>query len=156
TGQGNGQSTKSTTGVPVRPDLPFVTQEEAGGVTKETLDLPFTTRNRYRPEELRRELRLSPLPVVQFSGEVRYLLQYPYGCLEQTTSTSFPMLYLGDLAKELDPKLFKNGDPAERVQVGLRRISGMQLFGGGFSLWPGGETVHPWGTAYASHFLVEA
>ncbi|MEA2695212.1 MAG: alpha-2-macroglobulin, partial [Acidobacteriota bacterium] len=156
TGEGNGQTTKATTGVPVRADLPVIGQEEAGAVAKETLDLPFTNKSRYRPESVSRELRISPLPVVQFSGKLRYLLRYPYGCLEQTTSTVFPMLYLGDLAKELDPELFKKGDPAERVQVGLRRISGMQLFGGGFSLWPGGENVHPWGTVYATHFLVEA
>jgi len=156
TGEGNGQSTKSTTGVPVRPDLPAIAVEEAGAVGKETLDLPFANQSRYRPESVIRELRVGPLPIVQFTGKLRYLLRYPYGCLEQTTSTSFPMLYLGDLAKELDPALFKKGDPAERVQLGLQRISGMQLFGGGFSLWPGGEVVHPWGTVYATHFLVEA
>ena len=32
----------------------------------------------------------------------------------------------------------------------------MQLPGGGFSLWQGEQTVHPWGSVYATHFLVEA
>ncbi|HTQ78831.1 MAG TPA: alpha-2-macroglobulin family protein, partial [Thermoanaerobaculia bacterium] len=154
--EGNGQTTRSTTGVSLRPDLPALALEDSGALQKDALDVPLTTRTRFRAETLHRELRIGPLPLVQFSGKLKDLLWYPYGCLEQTVSSSFPLLYLGDLAKELDPDLFKKGDPAELVQVGLRRVSGMQLFGGGFSLWPGGESVHPWGTAYAAHFLVEA
>ncbi len=75
-------------------------------------------------------------------------------------SSAFPLIYIGDLAKALDPELLDpkkgQGDPAAMVQAGLRRIATMQLPGGGFSLWPGGREVHPWGSLYAAHFLVEA
>jgi len=159
TASGNGENTQSTTGVPVRPDLPPVTREQAGS-TKATTDLPLQGAVTLRPETLVRELRIGPLPLLQFSGKLDHLLQYPYGCLEQTLSTSFPLIYLGDLAKALEPRLLdpKNGhgDPADMVQAGLRRMATMQLPGGGFSLWPGGSEIYPWGSLYAAHFVVEA
>ena len=97
---------------------------------------------------------------MQFAGKLEHLLHYPYGCLEQTTSSAFPLIYLGDIAKALDPALLDpkkgTGTPATLVQAGIRRIATMQLPGGGFSLWPGEQTVHPWGSVYATHFLVEA
>ena len=109
---------------------------------------------------MRRVVRVSPIPIVQFAGKLEHLLHYPYGCLEQTTSSAFPLIYLGDIARALDPALLdpKKGhaDPATLVQAGIRRIASMQLPGGGFSLWQGEQTVHPWGSVYATHFLVEA
>jgi uncharacterized protein YfaS (alpha-2-macroglobulin family) len=159
TAQGNGETTRSTTGVAVRPDLPPVTREQAGS-TKATIDLPLQDAGSFRPETLTRELRIGPLPLVQFSAKLDHLLQYPYGCLEQTLSVSFPLIYLGDLAKMLEPEVLDpkkgHGDPADMVQSGLRRIATMQLPSGGFSLWPGGNEIYPWGSLYAAHFLVEA
>jgi alpha-2-macroglobulin len=160
TAAGNGERSRSTTNVGIRPDLPEATVEEAGGIARATLDLPFQSADRFRPESLRRTIRIGPIPLVQFSGKLQHLLHYPYGCLEQTTSTAFPLIYIADIARALDPELLDpkkgRGDPAEMVQAGLRRIATMQLPGGGFALWPGDDTIHPWGSVYATHFLVEA
>jgi hypothetical protein len=163
TASGNGERSRSTTNVSIRPDLPEVTLEEAGGIAKAMLEIPAVSSgdaDRFRPEGLRRTLRIGPVPLVQFSGKLTHLLHYPYGCLEQTTSSAFPLIYIGDIAKALDPALLDpkqgRGDPADMVQEALRRIATMQLPGGGFSLWPGEETTHPWGSTYTTHFLVEA
>lgn len=160
TASGNGEKSTSTTNVGIRPDLPPAAVETAGAVGQATLDVPLKDADRYRPETLRRTVRIGPVPLVQFTGKLEHLLHYPYGCLEQTTSSAFPLIYVGDIAKALDPSLFdpKKGhaDPAELVQAGLRRIAIMQLPGGGFSLWPGGQETHPWGSVYATHFIVEA
>ena len=101
-------------------------------------------------------MRISPLPLVQFSDKLRYLLHYPYGCVEQTTSAAFPLVYFSDLAKELDPELFAKNDPTVFVQEGIRRVATMQMHDGGFAMWPDQDTVVPWGSVYATHFLVEA
>ena len=160
TAAGNGERSRSTTNVGIRADLPEVTVEEAGGIAKGTLDIPFQSADRFRPETLRRTVRVGPIPLVQFSGRLQHLLHYPYGCLEQTTSTAFPLIYIADIARALDPDLLDpkkgRGDPADMVQEGLRRIATMQLPDGGFALWPGDDSVHPWGSVYATHFLVEA
>jgi uncharacterized protein YfaS (alpha-2-macroglobulin family) len=103
-----------------------------------------------------RELRISPKPLVQFSAQLSNLLRYPYGCLEQTISRVFPLLYFDDLAKEMEPDLFQERSSASLVESGLRRLQTMQLHSGGFGMWPGSITVYPWGSVYATHFLIEA
>lgn len=156
TGEGNGERARSREQVPVRPDLPLVTEERAGAFEQAVTELPLERPGRFRPETLLRELSIGPVPLVQFSGKLGDLLRYPYGCLEQTVSTAFPLLYLADLAERLDPELFRKAKPAGYVQEGLRRVGSMQLFGGGFALWPGERLPHPWASVYATHFVVEA
>ena len=158
TASGNGETTRSTTNVSVRPDLPPITIDEAGSVAKATMEVGAKETGKLRSET--RQLRLGPLPILQFAGKLEHLLHSPYGCLEQTLSGAFPLIYLGDLARALAPEVLDpkkgHGDPADMVQAGIRRIGAMQLPNGGFALWPGGREVYPWGSIYAVHFLVEA
>jgi uncharacterized protein YfaS (alpha-2-macroglobulin family) len=42
------------------------------------------------------------------------------------------------------------------VREGIRRLGTMQVYNGGFSMWPYGTTTSPWNSVYATHFLVEA
>ncbi|HEY9422083.1 MAG TPA: alpha-2-macroglobulin family protein, partial [Thermoanaerobaculia bacterium] len=159
TAAGNGEQSRSTTNVGIRADLPEVSVEDAGAVGNATLEVAAKEIDRFRPETVRRTVRVSPYPLVQFAGKLEHLLHYPYGCLEQTTSSAFPLIYIGDIAKALDPALLdpkKGRDPAAMVQAGLRRIATMQLPGGGFSLWPGNRDVHLWSSLYTTHFIVEA
>ncbi|MGE0825695.1 MAG: alpha-2-macroglobulin [Candidatus Binatia bacterium] len=156
TGKGNNETTTASSELSLRADLPARTVEHAGTLAKAVTELPTDNLDMFRPETLRRELRIGPLPLVQFSGKLRYLLHYPYGCVEQTTSSMFPLVYFSDLAKELDPELFSHSDPTVFVQEGIRRLATMQLHDGGFAMWPDTDTLHPWGSIYASHFLVEA
>ena len=44
-------------------------------------------------------LEVSALPPVNLDGRLEYLIHYPHGCLEQTTSSVFPQLYLPALIK---------------------------------------------------------
>jgi hypothetical protein len=156
TAAGNGESTSSYTDVPVLPDLPLSRVERVGSIKDADTELAIEDVESYRTGTIGRELYISKLPLIQFSGKLEYLLQYPYGCLEQVTSRVFPLIYLSDIAKEIDPGLFKKADPAAMVQEGIRQIGTMQVAGGGFSLWPGGVEPEPWVSIYAAHFLVEA
>jgi uncharacterized protein YfaS (alpha-2-macroglobulin family) len=101
------------------------------------------------------EVWLDSLPAVELGGSLNYLLNYPYGCLEQTTSKSFPLLYLRDLAEQTQPGWLDRKEVANFVQAGIQRILTMQRDDGSFSLWRG-EPTYPWGSIYATHFLVEA
>ncbi len=49
-------------------------------------------------------MSLSPFPVANFARELKYLLGYPHGCLEQI-SKAFPQIYLRDIAAILAPVL---------------------------------------------------
>ena len=153
---GNGETTAASTVLQVRPDLPDRTLVRTGAITEVSTLLPAEDTSAFRPGSTESRLQISALPLTQYSGHLRRLLRYPYGCLEQATSRVFPLIYFGNLAKELDPELFRKSNPEELIRSGIRRIGSMQMQQGGFSLWPDSSTLHPWGSIYATHFLVEA
>jgi uncharacterized protein YfaS (alpha-2-macroglobulin family) len=108
------------------------------------------------PESVLRTLQVSSEPSLELGHGLHYLMRYPYGCLEQTTSAAFPLLYLPDLANRTFDKSMNKDASKEYVMSGVWRILALQQSHGGFSYWPGSNTPHPWGTSYATHFLVEA
>lgn len=85
-----------------------------------------------------------------------YLVRYPYGCVEQTTSGTRPLLYVRDLVEQIDPTLVASSSVDEMVTAGIERVLSMQTPGGGFAYWPGGGYASEWGTAYATHMLLDA
>ncbi|MBN2236146.1 MAG: hypothetical protein JW729_01215, partial [Bacteroidales bacterium] len=98
-------------------------------------------------------LEISSLAPMDFGRRLKYLLDYPHGCIEQTTSTAFPQLFLGnvmELSTEEQNKTQKN------IEAALERFISFQLPNGGFSYWPGNNAPSDWGTSYAGHFLLEA
>lgn len=97
-------------------------------------------------------IEVSPLPSFNLSRHLNYLIQYPHGCLEQTTSTAFPQLYV-DLIAPLSDK--QKEDVGKYVTAAINKIRNLQVSGGGFAYWPGGS-VSEWSSTYAGHFLVEA
>lgn len=97
-------------------------------------------------------LEVSSIPPLHLGKRMNYLIRYPYGCVEQTTSAVFPQVYMDDLL-QLSPKQKK--DANNNIRAGISRLEDFQQSSGGFSYWPGGE-VHPWGNNYAGHFLLEA
>lgn len=101
-------------------------------------------------------IQTSSLAEMQFSGQLKFLLRYPYGCLEQTVSRLFPMLYFGELARFTIPDLIGSRGNDYFINEGILKISGMIRPDGSFSFWPGGEEVNLWTSVYATHFLVEA
>ncbi len=99
-------------------------------------------------------VELSSMPSINLSDRLNYLIQYPHGCIEQTTSSVFPQLYLTnlmDLLPAQKEKIDKN------IKAGIDRLRQFQQPNGGMSYWPG-ETdyVSDWGTCYAGHFMLEA
>lgn len=98
-------------------------------------------------------LEVSSLPPVNLGQRMRYLLQYPYGCIEQTTSSVFPQLYL-DKVKSLTEE--EKSVIQRNVKAGVERLKTFINRDGGFSYWPGHEDSDSWGTTYAGHFLIEA
>jgi uncharacterized protein YfaS (alpha-2-macroglobulin family) len=110
----------------------------------------------FAPASVRDRLCVAGLPSLSFSGGLEYLFRYPYGCLEQTTSTSFPLLYLVDLAELTDPRGRSREENAARIQSGIARVLSMQLSDGWFALWPSSRDAYPYGSIYAAHFLTEA
>ncbi len=166
--EGLGETSKASGRVGVRADLPPESSEQAGSLSGANLEIPLQTPTELRAGTVRREVRVGSLPLVQLTGKLDALVRYPYGCLEQTVSQAFPQIYLADIIQAVDPELLdpdrskRDGqhraplDPKANVAAALRRVAGLQLDDGGFSLWPGWEDAQPWTSVYAAHFLVEA
>lgn len=98
-------------------------------------------------------LEASSFPSIDFNKRLEYLIQYPHGCLEQTTSGVFPQLYVNDIV-DIDAK--RKQDIQRNVTAGIQKLSGYQLPGGGFAYWPGNAAADDWGSSYAGHFMIEA
>jgi len=92
-------------------------------------------------------------PQINLENRMDYLLGYPHGCLEQTTSKLFPQLFLGNLTS-LTQK--QKDDIEYNVREGMRKYSNFQTVSGDFNYWPGGSYSNQWSNSYAGHFLVEA
>jgi len=92
-------------------------------------------------------------PNVNFSGRLLWLVQYPYGCIEQTVSAAFPQLYLKKVAMS---EAFDAKTIDENINGAIRRLRKFEIPSGGFGYWPGDGTDSPWGSNYAGHFLIEA
>jgi len=155
TAQGQGENASASVQVPVRPALPARTVPQSGTLETKKLELPLPDAGLSKAG-LEREVHVGGLPLLRFSGGLRQLLGYPYGCLEQTVSRAFPLLYFEALAAALSPEDLDGRQPAAMVQGAVTRVLTMQLTDGGFSLWPGGDEAYPWGSIYAVHFLLDA
>ena len=98
-------------------------------------------------------LELSTIPPMNFSGRLEYLIQYPHGCVEQTTSSVFPQLFLNDI---FDLTADKKHKIQKNIEKGIKRLGNFQQANGGLSYWLGENDVNDWGTSYAGHFMLEA
>ena len=98
-------------------------------------------------------LEVSRIPPIDFGRRLAYLLRYPHGCIEQTTSSAFPQLYIDkvmDISDERKEKIQDN------IEGAIARIAKFMTPSGGLGYWPGYENANSWGTSYAYHFLLEA
>jgi uncharacterized protein YfaS (alpha-2-macroglobulin family) len=96
---------------------------------------------------------LSSLPPINLEKRLKYLIQYPHGCIEQTTSSAFPQLFLAEIT-DLDQN--KLATTQRNISEAIQRIASFQTSDGGFAYWQGGRDADDWGTSYAGHFLLEA
>jgi uncharacterized protein YfaS (alpha-2-macroglobulin family) len=98
-------------------------------------------------------LEVSAIPPINLKKRLGYLMQYPHGCVEQTTSSVFPQLFLNKITALTEQQ---KAGTERNIKAGINRLRGFQTPDGGLSYWPGEGTSDEWGTNYAGHFLTEA
>ena len=99
------------------------------------------------------KLEVSSIPNLNLEKRLNYLINYPHGCVEQTTSSVFPSLYLDQL---LDLSSARKSEIENNIKEGILRIKSMQTANGGIGYWPGNNYANDWGTNYAGHFMLMA
>jgi len=101
------------------------------------------------------ELEFGRSLLLEAGGALDFLLGYPYGCVEQTTSSTIPWiaaLNLRDVAPAFQKKTVR--EIRDSIQAGADRLLSMQCDDGGLAYWPGGKKSVPWGSAYGGMALV--
>ena len=161
TAQSGNYSSTHETDIEVRPSSPRIYTSEDKTVLPDQ-PMSLTIPDRGIPGSNFASLVIARRPNLNLANRLRWLMRYPYGCLEQTTSAVFPQLYLKDFLR--DPEISGKPLTAEQyaaqidhnINSAIRRFSRFQTASGGFAYWPGSGSVNPWSNNYAGHFLIEA
>jgi uncharacterized protein YfaS (alpha-2-macroglobulin family) len=140
----------STAILPVRPATALHTAVEMKAVPvgeQVRVELP----DLLMKANARMTVSVSGRPSVSLEAALEEQIEYPYGCVEQTSSRLLSLLYAPQI---LGPGRAKAVD--DMVEAGIARLWSMQTCSGGLSYWPGETTPCLWGTAYAASCLAEA
>ncbi len=149
----NGDFTMNdVTHIDVLPNNPYTTISQ-----KHTLEskqkLSLENPKNYVKDSESSYIVVSQKPIISIDHRLKWLIRYPYGCIEQTTSSVMPQLFLSTLSNAdfIDkPSIVTN------INAGISRISTFQTSDGGFAYWQGESQSDSWGSAYAGHFLLLA
>jgi uncharacterized protein YfaS (alpha-2-macroglobulin family) len=142
--------------ISVRPSAPLQVLTGSGAIAdaaSQKIAIPTTD---FLPGSSDYHLVVSRSPALELGKQLRYLVQYPYGCTEQTISAAFPQLYYADLAEQIQIKGDARTGANANVLEAIRQITLRQLYNGAITLWDGEGTEHWWSSIYAAHFLIEA
>jgi hypothetical protein len=120
-------------------------------------------------DSVAQRISIGTLPPLPFGNAVQGLFQYPYGCVEQTTSKAFPLVWLNEetvdrlgikdahLVDPMGNKLIIDADLRTRMlETAFARLASMQGESGHFSMWPGGTDEHSLMTPYVAELLLNA
>jgi uncharacterized protein YfaS (alpha-2-macroglobulin family) len=100
-------------------------------------------------------VRVANTRLGNLSEAARYLLAYPYGCVEQTSSKLLPLLVLRSQPAFL-PGATNVGVIERQVREGVFQLLAMQTPTGGLAYWPHGSEPTLWGSAYGGIALALA
>ena len=101
------------------------------------------------------KVSLSTSRLYEARDALEYILTYPYGCVEQTTSATIPWLALGGY-QSLFPELLSTEKTKAAIQAGVNKLLQMTTDEGGLAYWPGGTEPSLWGSAYGGFMLMRA
>ena len=141
----------------VRPSqLHFAEQTIALMPPGDSLSFAQATLDQFYAEDAQLSVTVSGTRSYDVPGLLTALDRYPYGCLEQTTSRAFPLLYYDDLllmsgTQESDLLL------RSRVQNALDRVIDMQSSSGSFGMWGSASyDADAWLSVFALDFVLQA
>ena len=155
--EANGHRSKEELELPVQPRLPEDRRTTRVALEGGSVDLDALVSSAGWLEGAdRTSFWVTTNPYGDTLTHLRYLVRYPYGCIEQTSSSTRPLLYVRNLVEHIDPELLAGASIDDMVKHGVDRVLSMQTPSGGFGYWPGASHPSEWGTAYGTHMLLDA
>ena len=141
---------KSQTQIDIKAKNTY-TYESGSLLVKAGESKEFSIANGYVKGSTQAVLKLSPTPLLNLDKRLQFLLRYPYGCIEQTTSAVLPQLYLDKFSYKADKQTIINN-----INAAIAKFEHFQTANGGFAYWQGGRESDAWGSNYAGMFLIMA
>ncbi|MCS7313233.1 MAG: MG2 domain-containing protein, partial [Acidobacteria bacterium] len=139
----------------VSPDRPYERRAVYIAVPPGETDLRPYVRD-WLPFMQRTRILLSPIQGLLSLTHLKYLIRYPYGCVEQTASSLLPLLRFPSIVERLDPAFAREWNWADRVRSGIGQLVALQTPSGGFAFWPGGAEPVEWASIYTTFVLLTA
>lgn len=140
--------------IPVYPNLPYITKANYYTFLPKDLISLNEYFSDFYPRSHYSVITLSTLPGVTRLNRMKYAVHYPYGCIEQTSTSTLLLLRMKpflNAVTDIDEVRY-----LDMINRGITRIISMQKISGGFTFWPGCENVEDWASAYATFVLLEA
>lgn len=98
-------------------------------------------------------LEMGTMPAINLENRLEYLIGYPHGCAEQTTSKGFPQLFLPALCNLTNQEVT---DCETNVKNTIKKLEQMQMSDGSVSYWMGGNYTYDWVNNYVGDFMITA
>ncbi len=141
--------------IEIRPAQSPISVEMAGMLAPgESLELSAKEIEPYYPDSVSVGATLSSSRGYDVPGLLNWLDRYPYGCLEQTVSRAFPLVYFNDMA--LLSNVEQDETVKSRVQQAVDRVVDMQNPSGSFGMWGPDYSAYHWLNVFALDFLIQA
>ncbi len=154
---GMGEKFTDATDISVRPPSTLQKSTGAGSIAGGSTQKLSIGLSDFIPGSVNYNLVVSRSPALELGEQLKYLVQYPYGCTEQTVSAAFPQIYYSDLSDLMQLNKQQNKVNANtNILEAIRKIKMRQLYNGAVTLWDGEGREDWWTTVYAAHFLLEA
>lgn len=153
---GLGEKFSDVTDISVRPPSTLQKITGSGSIVGGKTEKINIITSDFMPASVDYSLVISRSPALEMGKHFRYLVQYPYGCTEQTVSAAFPQLYYGEMADLMQLHQQGKSNANSNIIEAIRKIKMRQLYNGAVTLWDGEGTEDWWTTVYAAHFLLEA
>lgn len=135
------------------PVIPFGFKETLSYVGEKTAAFVVGLHSDARPDTSVAKLYLSPSLFGTVAPAINYLLDYAYGCVEQTTSRFVPAVIVRE-NQALFASVTEGKDLGSLMEAGVKRLELLRDVSGGWGWW-GGE-VNPFITAYVVEYAKRA
>jgi uncharacterized protein YfaS (alpha-2-macroglobulin family) len=137
--------------IPVRP-FGFEEKRAETGEGAKTFQVKLASDS--HKEKSKVTLSLSPTIIGTLPTAMKYLIDYPYGCVEQTTSRFVPAV-IAKTNPDLFAEALQDKDINEVIETGISRLSTLQQTDGGWAWWFSGDP-DPYITAYVVEYVLQA
>jgi len=154
----NSNNAEDTAKFSIQSKFPVVTETVAMyNESEESVKQPFELSDNIRPEVGGLKVKVSSSALGDLEKGIEYLIDYPYGCLEQRTSRLLPLVFLNKFGKAFAIEELNENVSDKLVKSEVSKLSNYQHYSGGMGLWQSYNSwVSPYLTAYSMMVVHEA